>query len=200
MLEKRANELEDINTILSTGIKKGQPIAHIFAKHEDEIPITSRTAYKYIDMGILDVKNIDLRRQAGYKHRRKKREDSGILTQSFRQNRSYDDFKAYMEGKSESRVFEMDTVKGKRGYGKVLLTILFRKNSVMLLLLMPGCKAESVIYWFNFLEDCLGKEVFHRLFEIGLTDNGSEFKKVDELELSADNTIRTSIFFCDPMQ
>ena len=32
---------------------------------EDELPITSRTAYKYIDMGILDVRNIDLRRQAG---------------------------------------------------------------------------------------------------------------------------------------
>lgn len=193
-------ELEDINTILSTGIKKGQPIAHIFTVHEDELPITSRTAYKYIDMGILDVRNIDLRRQAGYKHRRKKKEDSSILTQAYRQNRSYDDFKAYMEGKSDSRVFEMDTVKGKRGYGKVMLTMLFRKNSVMIIFLMPDCKAESVIYWFNYLETGLGKEVFHRLFEIGLTDNGSEFKRVNDLELSSDNTIRTSMFYCDPMQ
>ena len=65
---------------------------------------------------------------------------------------------------------------------------------------MPDCKAESVIYWFDFLETGLGKEVFHRLFEICLTDNGSEFKLVDALELSEDNTIRTSMFYCDPMQ
>ena len=193
-------ELDDLNTILSTGIKKGQPIAHIFAVHEDEIPITSRTAYKYIGMGLLDVKNIDLRRQAGYKHRRKKKEDSGILKQAYRQNRTYDDFNSFMEGKSDSRVFEMDTVKGKRGYGKVMLTMMFRKNSIMLIFLMPDCKAESVIYWFDFLETGLGKEVFHRLFEICLTDNGSEFKLVDSLELSEDHTIRTSMFYCDPMQ
>lgn len=193
-------ELSDLNTILTTGIKKGQPIAHIFSTHEDEIPITSRTAYTYIDMGILDVRNIDLRRQAGYKHRRKKKDDSGILNQSYRQNRSYADFTAYMEHRSDSRVFEMDTVKGKRGYGKVMLTMLFRKNSVMLIFLMDDCKAESVIYWFNYLENALGKEAFHRLFEICVTDNGSEFKRVDELERSSDNTIRTSMFYCDPMQ
>jgi IS30 family transposase len=42
-----------------------------------------------------------------------------------------------MEGKSDTRVFEMDTVKGKRGHGKVMLTMLFRKNSVMLIFLIP---------------------------------------------------------------
>ncbi len=193
-------ELDDLNTILTTNIRKGQPIAHIFAVHEDEIPVTSRTAYTYINMGLLDVRNIDLRRQAGYKRRRKKKDDSGILSQNFRQGRSYNDFKAYMEGKSDTRVFEMDTVKGKRGHGKVMLTMLFRKNSVMLIFLMPNCKAESVIYWFNFLEVSLGSDVFHKLFEICLTDNGSEFKKVDELELSPDNTVRTSVYYCDPMQ
>ena len=68
------------------------------------------------------------------------------------------------------KLYQMDTVKGKRGYGKVMLTMLFRKNSVMIIFLMPDCGAESVIYWFNYLETGLGKEVFHHLFEIGLTD------------------------------
>ncbi|SEP86230.1 hypothetical protein SAMN02910382_01224 [Butyrivibrio sp. TB] len=35
----------------------------VFAVHEQEIPITSRTAYMYINDGLLDVRNIDLRRQ-----------------------------------------------------------------------------------------------------------------------------------------
>ena len=77
-----------------------------------------------------------------------------------------------------------------------MLTILFRKNSVMIILLMPDCKAESVIYWFNYLETGLGKEIFHRLFEIGLTDNGSEFKHTRELETTEEGEQRTKVFYC----
>lgn len=191
-------ELSSLNMLLSTSIKKGQPISHIFAEHEDEIPVTSRTAYTYINNGLLDVRNIDLRRQASYKKRRKK-SDNGILDQNYRQGRTYADFQKYMEGKSDSRVFEMDTVHGKRGGVKTLLTILFRRNSVMLILLMPDCTAESVIYWFNYLEISLGTDAYRKLFNVCLTDNGSEFKRVNDLELSPDNTIRTSIYYCDPM-
>ncbi len=44
---------------------------------------------------------------------------------------------------------------------------------------------------------------FRRLFPVILTDNGSEFKKVDELELTPDEdgflVYRTSLYYCDPM-
>lgn len=45
---------------------------------------------------------------------------------------------------TEDEVVEMDTVKGVREQGKRLLTMIFRKNNVMLLFLMPDGKAESV--------------------------------------------------------
>ena len=97
----------------------------------------------------------------------------------------------------------MDTVKDVREQGKRLLTMIFRKNNVMLLFLMPDGKAESVKRVFDYLEARLGIEVFQRLFPVILTDNGSEFKKVDELELTSDETgflvYRTSLFYCDPM-
>lgn len=73
----------------------------------------------------------------------------------------------------------------------------------MLLFLMPDGKAESVKRVFDYLEAGLGIEVFRRLFPVILTDNGSEFKKVDELELTSDEdgflVYRTSMFYCDPM-
>ena len=195
-------ELERVNIILSTGIKKGQPLAHIFAVHEQEIPITSRTAYIYINGGLLDVRNIDLRRQSGYKRRHKKKSNSGILTQKFRDGRTYADFTVLMENRSEKDVFEMDTVKGKKSQKKVLLTMLLRRNSVMIVFLIPDCTAESVIDRFDFLEKGLGKDCFTRLFGICLTDNGSEFKVVDKLEQSVeiDGAMRTKVYFCDPMQ
>lgn len=196
------DELSNVNAILTSGIKKGQPLAHIFAVHEQEIPISSRTAYTYIDSGILDIRNIDLRRQTRYKKRRKKKYESGILNQKFRQGRTYLDFTALMENRSEKDVFEMDTVKGKQGQLKVMLTMMFRRNSVMIIFLLPDCKADSVIDRFNYLEKTLGKECFTRLFGICLTDNGSEFKMVDKLEhsIEVDGALRTNVYFCDPMQ
>ena len=104
-----------------------------------------------------------------------------------------------MKDKSEDIVTEMDTVKGVREKGKRLLTMIFRRNSVMLLFLMPDGTCESVKRVFDFLEVSLGYEIFARLFPVILTDNGSEFKRVDDLEQSDSLTMRTSIFYCDPM-
>ncbi len=97
------------------------------------------------------------------------------------------------------RVVEMDTVIGKRKCNNRLLTMLLRKNDVMLLFLIPDGRAESVERVFNWLEAALGTERFRRLFPVILTDNGSEFKSVESLETSINYEYRTRIFYCDPM-
>ena len=51
----------------------------------------------------------------------------------------------------------------------------------------------------NFLEAGLGTEVFQRLFPVILTDNGSEFKRPDDLELTEYYEYRTRLYYCDPM-
>ena len=77
--------------------------------------------------------------------------------------------------------------------------MIFVKNSVMLLFLMPDGTAASVKRVFDFLEMGLGIDVFRRLFPVVLTDNGGEFKRVDDLELTNDYEYRTNIYYCDPM-
>lgn len=119
--------------------------------------------------------------------------------QKCRIGHTYADLLAYMEGKSDTGIVEMDTVRGARGRGSVLLTMLFRRNAVMLIFIMPDGTQESVKRLFDFLEETLGLDVFRRLFGIILTDNGSKFKGVDTLELTSKGLIRTSIFYCDPM-
>ena len=96
-------------------------------------------------------------------------------------------------------MIEMDTVKGRREKGKRLLTMIFQENSIMLLFLMPDGKAESVKRVFDYLERGLGVDCFRRLFPVFLTDNGGEFKRVDDLELTEDYEYRTKVFYCDPM-
>ena len=200
--DEKKSEMDELITRL---VKKGQPLTHIYAEHENEMPVCLRTLYNYIDDGELTVKNIDLRRKTGYKKRGKGHQPSlGFANMEFRQGRTYTDFEYAMKAKyTEDEVVEMDTVKGVREQGKRLLTMIFRRNNVMLLFLMPDGKAESVKRVFDYLEAGLGIEVFRRLFPVILTDNGSEFKKVDELELTSDEdgflVYRTSLFYCDPM-
>ncbi len=45
----------------------------------------------------------------------------------------------------------------------------------------------------------LGIETFRKLFPIILTDNGSEFKRVEDIECTDELEMRTHIYFCDPM-
>jgi len=51
-------------------IEKKQPINHIISTND--LPVSERTVYRWIDEGILSTKNIDLRRKVKYKPRKKK--------------------------------------------------------------------------------------------------------------------------------
>lgn len=192
-------ELKTLNELVTPLIKKGQPLTHIFAAHGDEIPVSQRTLYNYIDNGMLSVGNLDLRRKVGYRPRKKKREHSeGFLNQQFRKDRNYENFLAYMAQHPNVDVVEMDTVKGCREQGKRMLTLLFVKQNLMLILLMRDGKADTVVEQLDWLTGALGLETFRKLFPVILTDNGSEFKHTRESEYTTDGRRRTRIFYCDP--
>ena len=192
------NEQKDyVDELVTRLVKKGQPLTHIYAEHEAEMPMSLRSLYNYIDAGELSIKNIDLRRKVGYKARKKPR--GWIMKeQKYREGRTYEDYEFYMKHTGLSAL-EMDTVKGVREQGKRLLTMIFQDNSVMLLFLMPDGTGASVKRVFDYLERGLGLERFQRLFPVILTDNGTEFKNVGALELTEDFQDRTKLFFCDPM-
>jgi len=198
-IQTSGESLERLDKLIATLIKKGQPLTHIYAEHSEELGISQRTLYNYIDAGALSVKNIDLRRKTGYRPRKKKYEPSlGFSNQKFRKGRSYDDFQAYIVKHPNTPVVEMDTVKGVREQGKRMLTMIFCQTNLMLIFLMKDGKAESVTDVFDFLTSLLGLELFHRVFPVILTDNGTEFKHVEELENTEMSEKRTKIFYCDP--
>ena len=194
-----AEELKRISALVAPLIRKGQPISHIYAEHGGEIGVSPRTLYRYIDAGLLKVNNFDLRRKVSYKQRKKKREESeAFQNQKFRQTRTYADFLKYMEKHPNTKVVEMDTVKGCREQGKRMLTLLFRETNLMLILLMRDGKAATVVEQFDYLTSLVGVENFRKIFPVILTDNGSEFKYTQELEKTDQGEQRTRLFYCDP--
>jgi len=188
-------ELSNLDNLVSPLILKGQPIAHIFSTHAEEIPCGHRTLYNYIENRVLSVKNIDLPRKVKYKPR--KQHHKIIKDHSWREGRNYSDFTSFLEENPETSVVEMDVVEGVKG-GKVLLTLFFRVSKCMIAFLMPAKTQEAVLNVFSRLEEALTTLVFQKTFPVILTDNGSEFINPMKLETGIDSFIRTSIFYCDP--
>ena len=192
-------ELEELNTLISPLILKGQPLSHIFAVHGDEIPVCRRTLYNYLDQRVFTARNIDLPRRVRYKKRKKRAEPrTRNIQQVYRNKRTYVDFEKYTKAFPELEVVEMDTVKGSRDKGKCLLTLLFRSCSFMILILLPDCTQKSVIDAINKLCDTIGIRTFKKYFPIILADNGPEFKNPWDIEKNEAGTRRTKVFYCDP--
>lgn len=190
------SELEALDRLISPLILKGQPIAHIYANHKDEMNCSERTLYNYIDLSLLAVRNIDLRRKVKYKPRKKKKTTKEKKTH--RMGKSYTDFLAYMALNPDTNVVEMDTVIGRMG-GKVLLTLFFRNCSLMIAILLDSGTQACVRDAINKIYDGVGLDIFKSSFDILLTDNGSEFLDSEIIERDLNGNQRTKVFYCDPM-
>lgn len=195
-LNKTPLELDDIDRIVSPLLRQGQSLGHIYATHSGELGCSRRTLYHYIDQGAFSARNLDLPRKVRYKPRKARKPESKLPL--YRTNRTYKDFKRYMESNPDTNVAEMDTVEGTRG-GPVILTLLFRGSNFMVMFLLERNTQEQVCQIFNTLEKRLGAEGMLEQFPVILTDNGSEFKNPALIERNLAGKQRTRLFYCDPM-
>jgi IS30 family transposase len=197
-INQTPESIQKMNDILTPLIKKGQSISHIYATHAEELGCSKRTTYTYIDSGVFDVRNIDLRRKVKYK-KRKKSTSTSAKSRAYRINHNYEDFQKYIEKKTDVSIVEMDCVEGNKDGHKVLLTLTFRKTNLMLIFLLENQTQEEVLKVFSWLEEKLGTDRFKSLFEVILTDGGSEFSDREGMETSQDGKKqRTIVFYCDP--
>lgn len=191
-------EIDTLNEILTPLIcKQNQSIHQALLNNKNRIMFSDKSIYKYIDLGILNVKNIDLPRKIRFRSRTKPTTIYKIDKKCL-ENRTYEDYIKYVKEHSDTPIVEMDTVEGKKG-GKVLLTIHFVNCSFMLAFIREHNDAQSVIDIFNQLQAILGIDKFKELFVIILTDNGSEFSNPTEIEFDlTTGEKRAQIFYCHP--
>lgn len=190
------DEINHLNDTLTPLIKKqGQSIHHAIINNKNKIMYSENKIYKLIDLGLLDVRNIDLPRKIRYRQRRKNvtvyKIDKHCL-----EGRTYEDFEHYMDEHPDTPIVEMDSVEGRKG-GKILLTLHFVNCSFMLAFIREHNDAQSVIDIFNSLQEILGADKFKELFVLILTDNGPEFSNPTEIEFDiTTGEKRTQIFYC----
>lgn len=191
-------KLMEIDAIVSPLVRKGQSLNHIMATHKDEIGVSERTLYTYINRNVFKVKDIHLRKKVAYRARKQERPILTKLEYQYRLGRTWESYENYMAENPNTEVVEMDTVKGSRGSKKTLLTFIFTKHSFMIAFIMKDGTKRSVIDVFDYLSSQLGVTTFRELFPVILTDNGVEFKDAMTLEFTPTNVRRTNVFYCDP--
>ena len=197
-------QIASINDVIAPlMVHKHHSVNHVYITHPDLLPFSKSTFYKYIDLGIINIKNIDLQRKVKYKVK-KEVDDDNVRTKvntKIKVGRFYTDFKDYLEYHPNCSIVEMDTVIGTSGGkgGKCFLTLLFRQYNLMLIYLLPYKQSKYVTQVFNYLKDLLDIDEFKRLFEVILTDNGTEFTDPESIEVDFNTgEILSSVFYCDP--
>jgi IS30 family transposase len=179
-------------------ILKGQPLSHIYAHHKDEISISERTFYRYVNGGHIGLMNIDMRRVVRYKKR--KQGTTPKPTPEAKAGRTYDCFQKFLEENPDMRIAEMDIVEGKKSDKKKLLTIMPRDLRLMLIVLLERKtmgNAIGAIDWIGCATSG-GADIFEALFPVILTDNDSAFADPTRFESDEDGVVRTQMFYCEP--
>ena len=197
-------EAKAMGDIIGPLLRQGQSPFQIITNHP-ELGISEKTLYNYIENDVFHeisgITVLDLRRQVSRKlpkkktNQYKKRADMRYL-----RGRTYKDFQDYIEINPNSFVTEMDTVYNDETNGPFLQTFKFLNAGVLFAIYHTTKTALSMTQGVDLLESILGKEVFCKYVSVLLTDRGSEFSAVDAMETSSDGTMRTRVFYCDPMQ
>jgi IS30 family transposase len=190
------DEFDILNHIVSDAIKQSQPIYHI--SETNDLPVCARTIYNYIEKGYMIAKNIDLRRKVTYKKRKNGKIDKTLL-RKIKHGRTFEDYQVYLIENPDASVVQMDTVMSGQESNKCLLTLHFVKFHFQIARLLPNKEVESVNNALNEICDDIGIELFQVLFEVILTDNGSEFSNPEAIEYEPKTgELRSHVFYCHP--
>lgn len=185
------------DTIIKSGVEKGQSIHHICQTHKDDLPYSERSAYRLIDKQQTTVQAIDLRRKVKLKPRKHYEylEDN----KEIREGRKYIDFLTFMAKSPSINVTELDTVVSvKNGSHKCLLTIHSTATHFMLIYVLDCKSKENVSAKLKELQNILGVDDFKRFFNVCLTDRGTEFCDPYAVEVDESTGEKLgNIFYCD---
>lgn len=192
-------QLNYINTVVKKKIQQGQSV-DVITHTDSNIEYSTSSLYRYIDNELVDIGNIDLRRKVSMKSRKKSEEyiikDKSNKIDKLKSTRNYNCFIEMINKCPDYNIAEMDTVIGKKENNKVLLTLLFRKSNFMIAFILNSKSPNAVENKLREFKELIGAELFIYLLKILLTDNGTEFILIEEIE-KVDINNKINLFFCD---
>lgn len=196
-INKTEQDFGLIISLIRNDLARGLSPEQICMIRTSEVGVSPSTIRRWITLGYAGMSNLDLRRQVGYKPRKSHTEPKPT------KHGPACSYAAFLELPEEDRLSccEMDTVLGSKGDSQCILTLYCRPLKLQICLLLADKSQTSVVRVLDMLENCIGKELFKRLFGIILTDNGSEFANYELIERSVFGSApRSRVYYCDIKQ
>lgn len=153
-----------------------------------------RTIYHKIKNNQLRIKPADLPKNRNGKSNKNK--DTSYKRTNIK-GMTYEDYEKYKEAHPNATEIQMDTVLGTNYANEpAMLTLQIVDIKFLFILKINQHTAIEVKNKLSYLKEKIGDEIFDNLFEILLTDNGSEFINTKILIEAIGNKVH--IFYCHP--
>ena len=181
---------------IKNGVSNGQSIYHIIQANPDKIRCSVSKTYRLINEQKTLTQRIDLRRSVKLKPRKHylHKEDNRAI----REGRKYVDFLTEYSKTALPVVTEIDTVEGPVDQSECLLTIHITNAHFMIAIILKEHTKECVSQAFANLRRQLGIDLYKKLFNLTLTDRGTEFCDPLAIEIDPDTGEKiANVFFCD---
>lgn len=144
-------EVYIINNTLTSLIKKGQTINHLYINHPDILDFSKPSFYNYVNNGVFEFEPLDFLRIVKYKKRKNSNERKTRKEREILIGRKYEDFTEYTNSNPDLNIVEMDTVVGLQEEADCFLTLLWRKSKFMLIFKLESQITEEVSRIFSVL-------------------------------------------------
>lgn len=190
------SEIKELASILKPLLDQGQSVAHILMTHP-EIKLCEKTIYNYIDQGAFEqfgILNMNLRSRISRKLSKKKCEYKPRKDRKYLKGRTYKDFENYIAAHPNASIVEMDTVYNDVSNGPFIQTFQFVDYHFMKGIFHKTKTSLDMLEGVKQIHSAIGEEEFKKIFEVILTDRGSEFVCAEEME-----KLGCHVFYCDPM-
>lgn len=151
-----------------------------------------KTIYRQIKSNCLPIQSSDLPRC----RRKSKCVDKDKNYKRNIDGHTFEGYETYKKNNPNACEMQMDTVEGiKENNAPVLLTLEIVDINFLFIFKIDSQTIDNVIEKLSYFKNIIGKDIFDKIMEILLTDNGKEFINIEEF-ISLSSCI--NIFYCHP--
>ena len=194
-------KLKKFDEFITPLIKAGLSIEAIYAVYKSEFPVSIRTVRNWINEGYLTAKRSDLINTLSRPYYSKAYNYKPVTVKNplVKASRTYEDYLKYINDHPGFNILQLDTVHGKRGDKKCILTIYDVHSRVQLGILIENFTAREVYLKILEIRSMIGEETYSKMFRILLADNGPEFDEIHKLEIDDETgEVWINVFFTRP--
>lgn len=187
-------ELNILNTDFYFLVKQSGSIYHALKViNKNGWNFKKSTIYRQIKEDLLRLKSSDLPRVISKKS---KKEPVNKTYKRDIDGHTYEDYEKHKKVHPKAIEWQMDCVQGITGKNQqVFLTLQIVEIKFLFIFIIPKQTAEEVTKMLEKFKGAITIELFNKIIEILLTDNGHEFIKLDDLMAVC---LNTNIFYCHP--